>query len=186
MKNNILPALRMSLVLILVLAVAYPALMWGIAQLSPNQGKGEIVTYQGKKYYSNVGQKFDNDNYFWSRPSAVDYNAAGSGASNKGATNPEYLKEVEARIQHFQKHNPGIAKQDIPMDMITASGSGLDPHISVKAAEVQAKRIASLRQLSETKVLDLIKTETEKPALGLFGPEKINVLKINIALDQLH
>lgn len=185
MKNHILPALRMTLILIIVFSVAYPALIWGIAQFSPNQGKGEIVTYQGKKYYSNIGQKFDQDNYFWSRPSAVDYNAAGSGASNKGATNPEYLKVVDERVENFMKHNPSVVKEDIPVDMITASGSGLDPHISVKAAEVQAKRIADLRKVSETKVLDLIKAETEKPLFGIFGPEKINVLKLNIALNQL-
>lgn len=185
MKQHILPAIKLTLVMIVFFAVVYPVSIWAVAQLSPNQGKGKIIEHKGKTYYENIGQTFNKDNYFWSRPSSVDYNAAGSGGSNKGASNEEYLKQVAERIKNFKKHNPKIKKSEIPIDLITASGSGLDPNISVKAAEVQAKRIAKLRNIPEEKIQQLIISQTEKPLLGIFGPEKINVLKLNIALDQL-
>ena len=185
MKKNISPAIRLTFVLIILLVVLYPIAIWGIAQLSPNQGKGELIENNGKKYYSNNGQAFTNDKYFSSRPSAVDYNAGGSGGSNKGPSNEEYLAQVQARIDTFLVHNPEVNKAEIPVDLVTASGSGLDPDFSVQAARVQVKRIAKIRKIDEAKLLEVIDTQTEKPLLGLFGPEKINVLKLNIALDNL-
>lgn len=185
MKNNILPAIKLSLLSILLLAVIYPIVVWGIAQFSPNKGKAEIITQNGKSYYSNVGQSFTKDKYFNSRPSAVAYNAAGSGGSNKAASNPEYLKVVKARIDTFLIHNPGVNKAEIPVDLITASGSGLDPDISIQAAKVQIKRIAKIRNISEALLQQLINQHIEKPIFGLFGPEKINVLKLNLDLDNL-
>ena len=185
MKSNILPAIKLTILSILLLVVIYPLAVWGIAQLSPNNGKGEIITENGKTYYTNIGQSFTEDKYFNSRPSAVSYNAAGSGGSNKGASNPDYLTEVQARIDTFLVHNPGISKADIPVDLITASGSGLDPNISVQAANVQVKRIAIVRNIPNETLQQLIEQQTEKPLLGLFGPEKINVLKLNLALDNL-
>ena len=147
--------------------------------------KGEIIEHNGKKYYSNIGQLFTDDKYFWSRPSSVDYNAAGSAGSNKGPSNEEYLTQVQARIDTFLIHNPEVDKAEIPVDLVTASGSGLDPDFSVQAARVQVKRIAKIRKIGENKLLELIENQTEKPLLGLFGPEKINILKLNIALDNL-
>lgn len=185
MKQHIFPAIKLTVVMIVFFAVVYPVIIWGIAQLSPNQGKGQMIEYKGKTYYTNIGQVFNKDDYFWSRPSAVDYNAAGSGGSNKGAINQEYLKQVDQRIKHILKHNPGIEKSEIPMDLVTASGSGLDPDISVKAAEVQVKRISKLRNIPKEKIQQLIIAQTEKPLFRVFGPEKINVLKLNIALDKL-
>jgi K+-transporting ATPase ATPase C chain len=157
----------------------------GMAQFTSGSGKGQTITANGKKYYSNIGQIFNEDKYFWSRPSAVDYNAAGSGGSNKSATNKEYLAQVQARIDSFLVHNPEVKKADIPVDLITASASGLDPNISVQAAKVQVKRIAKIRGIAEGNLEQLIMSNTEKPLMGLFGPEKINVLKINLALDEL-
>ena len=185
MKQHIIPALKLTFVTLVFFTVIYPLVVWGIAQISPNGGEGHIIEHNGKKYYSNIGQSFTTDKYFWSRPSAVDYNAAGSGGSNKGPSNEEYLAEVESRIDTFMVHNPSVNKADIPVDLITASGSGLDPNISVQAAKVQVKRIAIIRQIDETKLFQLINQQTEKPLLRLFGPEKINVLKLNIALDDL-
>lgn len=185
MKTHILPAIKLTALCIILLAIIYPISIWAIAQLSPNHGKGDLITHNDKTYYANIGQSFTSNQYFWSRPSAVDYNAAGSGGSNKGPSNEEYLKVVQARIDTFMMKNPGIAKSEIPADLVTASGSSLDPNISVPAAKIQAKRIAKSRNVYEKKINDLIIQHTEKPLMGMFGPEKINVLKLNIALDEL-
>ncbi len=185
MKKNIIPAIRLTLVSMVFFMGIYTLIILGIAQLAPNKGKGLTINQDGKTYYINVGQSFTQDKYFWSRPSAVDYNAAGSGGSNKGPSNPEYLAQVQARIDTFMVHNPGIENAEIPADLVTASGSGLDPDISVQAAKVQVKRIAKISGLSENTLLQLIQKNTEKPLLGLFGAERINVLKLNLDLDNI-
>ena len=185
MKTNIFPAIKLTALTLVFFAGVYTAVIWGVAQVAPNGGKGEVVTVNGKRFYANVGQTFTEDKYFNSRPSAVDYNAAGSGGSNKGPSNPEYLATVQARIDTFLVHNPSIKKKDIPVELVTASGSGLDPDISSKAALVQARRIASARKVTQESVEQLIAKNTEAPLLGMFGPEKVNVLKLNIALDQI-
>lgn len=185
MKSNLLPAIKLTLVSLIFFMGIYTLAVYGIAQLAPNKGKGDIIVHKGKMYYSNIGQTFTEDNYFNSRTSAVGYNAAGSGGSNKGPSNTDYLKEVQARIDTFLVHNPDVTKAEIPSDLVTASGSGLDPNISIQAAKVQVKRIAKIRNISEERLIQLIDEQTEKPLLGLFGTEKINVLKLNIALDDL-
>lgn len=185
MKEPLLPALKLSLLMLVMFSGVYTLTVWGIAQFSPNGGEGATITTNGKTCYLNIGQKFTEDRYFWSRPSAVDYNAAGSGGSNKAASNPDYVKTVQERIDSFLVHNPGVAKSEIPVDLVTASGSGLDPHISPKAAMVQVQRIARIRNLPPEKVQALVAEHTEKPLLGLFGTERVHVLKLNIALDNL-
>lgn len=185
MKNNIIPAIRLTLVCLVFFCGVYTFAVWGVAQLAPGQGKGQTIVENGQTHHINVGQTFTSDKYFWSRPSAVDYDAAGSGGSNYGPTNPDHLAEVQARIDTFLVHNPGVEKSKIPSDLVTASGSGLDPHISVQAAIVQIKRIATIRNISEDDLHKLIKKHTEKPLLGLFGTERINVLKLNLDLDNL-
>ena len=185
MKSNLLPAIKLTIVCLVFFMGIYTLAVYGIAQFAPNKGKGDIITHNGKTYYSNIGQLFTDDTYFNSRPSAVAYNAAGSGGSNKGPSNPDYLKEVQARIDTFIVHNPSVTKSEIPSDLVTASGSGLDPNISVQAARVQVKRIAKIRNISEATLLQLVEQQTEKPLFGLFGTEKINVLKLNLALDDL-
>jgi K+-transporting ATPase ATPase C chain len=185
MKNNIIPAIRLTLVCLVFFCGIYTLAVWAIAQAAPGQGKGFTISQNGKTYHENVGQSFTSDQYFNSRPSAVDYDAAGSGGSNYGPSNPDHLEEVQARIDTFLIHNPGVAKSEIPSDLVTASGSGLVPHISVHAAKVQVKRIAQVRNLSESTLQQLIEKHTEKPLLGLFGTERINVLKLNLDLDNL-
>ena len=185
MKTYILPSLKLTGVMIIICSILYPLLIAGIAKTAPGGGKGETIEVNGKVVgYANIGQKFTDDSYFFGRPSAVDYNAAGSGGSNKGPSNPEYLATVQSRIDTFLVHNPEVKKADIPADLVTASGSGLDPNISVQAAKVQIARIAKIRNLAEKDVQLLVDQQIEKPLFGLLGPEKINVLKLNIALDK--
>ena len=183
MKTNFLPALKLTLVCLLFFSGIYTIIILGAAQLAPNKGKGEIIIANGKTFYTNIGQKFTDDKYFYSRPSAVDYNAAGSGGSNKANSDSEYLVLIKSRIDSFMVHNPEVNKADIPSEMVSASGSGLDPHISVQGANVQIKRIAKIRNIPEANIKELVTQYTEGSMLGLFGPEKINVLKLNLALD---
>ncbi len=186
MKKNLLISLKLTLVMIVLLAVLYPLLIAGIGKATPGGGKGETVTINGKVVgYEKIGQKFTDDKYFWGRPSAVDYNAAGSAGSNKGPSNPDYLQIVKDRINSFLVHNPGIKKEQIPAEMVTASGSGLDPDISPAGAFIQVKRIATVRNLTEERVKALVENQIQKPLAGMLGPSKVNVLKLNIALDNL-
>ena len=184
MKNHIGPALRLTLVLLILVSVIYPLIIAGIAKLAPGGGNGVTVTAKGRVVgYALVGQKFTEDRYFNSRPSAVGYNAAGSGGSNKGPSNPDYLKDVQTRIDTFLVHNPGVNKADIPSELVTASGSGLDPDLSPAAAKIQVARIANVRNLSAERIDQLIAEHTNGPLLGLFGPSTVNVLALNVALD---
>ena len=186
MKQHILPALKLTFVCIVVFVGIYTLAIWGIAQAGPNKGQGETVTVNNKVVgYKLEGQNFSADNYFNSRPSAVGYNAAGSGGSNKGPGNPDYLKQVHDRVDSFLVHNPGVKKEDIPAELVTASGSGLDPDLSVKGALVQVARIAKTRNISAEKINNLVANQTQKPLLGMFGTEKINILQLNIELDKL-
>src|SRR4249920_1336561 len=167
MKKNLLISLKLTLVLIILCSVLYPLLIAVIGKAAPGGGKGETISVNGKVVgYELIGQKFTDDKYFWSRPSAVDYNAAGSAGSNKGPSNPDYLKAVQDRIDSFLVHNPGVRKEEIPADLVTASGSGLDPDISPASAYVQVKRIATVRGLTEEKIRSLVDQHIDKTILG--------------------
>lgn len=169
--------------MIVLCCLVYFSIVGVIGVMAPGNGKGEQLMVDGKIVgYELVGQKFTEDKYFWSRPSSVDYNAAGSAGSNKGASNPEYLKIVNDRIDTFLAHNPGVKKDQIPAEMVTSSGSGLDPHISPASAELQVKRIASIRKIDGEKLRELIQQNTSS---SILGPEVVHVLKLNIALDNL-
>lgn len=185
MKTNLFPSIKLTLVFIILFMGIYTLVILGIAQLAPHQGKGFVLSVDGNKQYENIGQTFSQDAFFWSRPSAVNYNAAGSGGSNKGPSNPDYLALVQARIDSFMVHNPSIKKSEIPSDLVTASGSGEDPNISVQGAIAQIPRVAKARNISEEQLKSLVLQHIEKPLLGFLGTEKINVLKINIALKAL-
>ena len=184
MKSGLLKAIRLTLILLIFFSGVYTLIVFCMAQLVPGRGKGAITEWNGHSYYTNIGQSFTEDKYFWSRPSNVQYNAAASGASNKGPSNKEYLQTVKDRIDTFIKHNPGTERKEIPVELVTASGSGLDPDISPVAAMVQVKRIAAVRGLPEQQVVTLVKEHTALPIMGLFGPPRINVLLLNIALDK--
>jgi K+-transporting ATPase ATPase C chain len=186
MKQHILPAIKLTISCLIFFSGIYTLLIFGIAQFAPAHGEGENIQLHGKIVgYALEGQNFTGDKYFMSRPSAAGYNAAGSAGSNKGPTNPDYLKDVQTRIDSFLVHNKSVRKEQIPSELVTASGSGLDPDISPMGAYVQVPRIAVARGLSAEKINSLISHAIQKPLLGLFGTEKINVLKLNIALDHL-
>src|SRR5215813_9276907 len=171
MKKNLLISLKLTLVMLVLCSLLYPLFIAAVGKATPGGGKGKTLSVNGKVVgYELVGQKFTEDKYFWSRPSAVDYNAAGSAGSNKGPSNPDYLKIVQDRIDTFLVHNPGVKKEEIPADLVTASGSGLDPDISPASAYVQVRRVAKIRVLSEEKVKALVDQHVDKPALGLLGP----------------
>ena len=183
MKLPFLSAIRLTFVCLIFFSGFYTVLILVVAQAAPNHGLGETVILKGKTVgYLLEGQSFTKDKYFNGRPSAAAYNAAASSGSNKGPSNPDYLKEVQNRIDSFLVHNPGIKKTDIPSDLGTSSGSGLDPDISPAAAYIQTERIAKARGISDKKINALIDSSITKPFIGI---AKINVLKINIALDQL-
>lgn len=182
--KNIFSILKFTLLLVVLFSVIYTMAILGIAQFAPNKGKGETISVNGKVVgYQKTGQKFDKSNYFWGRPSAVDYNAAGSAGSNKGPSNPEYLALVQKRIDAFLIVHPYLKKSEIPSDMVTASGSGLDPNISPEGALIQVKRVAKVRNLSEEKVKALVETKIYRPAI--MGTATVNVLELNVALDEL-
>lgn len=186
MKKHLLPSLKLSLVFLLLCSVLYPMLIAAVGKLTPGGGNGQKVFFRGRVVgYAHIGQSFTEDRYFWGRPSAVHYNAAGSGGSNKGPDNREYLREVSARIDTFLTHNPGVRRSEIPAELVTCSGSGLDPDLSPAAASIQIPRIARVRHLDKARVSALVRASTERPLLGLFGPARINVLKLNVALDAL-
>lgn len=186
MKKYILQAIRLTVVLMILLCIIYPIVVAFVGSFSKGEGGGEKITINGKVVgYALLGQSFTRPEYFWGRPSAVNYNASGSAGSNKGPSNPDYLQQVSSRIDTLLKYHPTIKKADIPADMVTASGSGLDPDISEQGAIIQIKRVAAARGLSEKAVAQLVVENTQGPWLGMFGPTKVNVLKLNLALDEL-
>lgn len=185
MFKKILAINLFTFLCMLLLSVAYPLLISGIGQLALGNGKGRMVSYNGKTVgFEQEGQQFTENRYFWGRPSAVNYNGAGSGGSNKGPSNPDYLKEVESRIDTFLVHHPYLNRKEVPAELVTASGSGLDPHISPQAAAIQVKRVSLATGLDEKTVQSLVKKHTDPPLVGTFGPSTVNVLKLNLALAQ--
>lgn len=186
MKKYILQSIRLTVVLMVLLCVIYPLVVSYAGKFSDGNGGGEKITSNGKIVgYALLGQSFTKPEYFWGRPSAVGYNAAGSGGSNKGPADSDYLKSVSDRIDTLLKYNPTIKRADIPADLVTASGSGLDPDVSERAAILQIKRIAAIRKISERMVAGLVVKFKKGPLLGVFGPATVNVLKLNVALDEL-
>lgn len=187
MKTHFIPCLKITILTLILFGVIYPLSITGIAKLiAANRGNGKTIEVNGKVVgFEVIGQSFVSDKYFNSRPSAVGYNAASTGGSNKGPTNPDYLATVEERINNFLKQNPEIKREDVTVDLVTASGGGLDPHISPRAAQIQISRISIARNISEESLQKLVDENTEEPLFGLFGTSRINVLNLNLALDRL-
>jgi K+-transporting ATPase ATPase C chain len=188
MFASFLPSLRMLVVLSVLTGLVYPLATWGIAQLAfPGAANGSLIERNGKAVGSAlIGQPFDDPKYFWSRPSATSpqpYNGASSSGSNQGPRNPALADAVKDRIKALRDADPGNTAP-VPVDLITASGSGLDPHISVAAAEYQIARVAKVRGLPPDRVRDLVAQATEGRTFGVLGESRVNVLKLNLALDR--
>ncbi|MBC7447421.1 MAG: potassium-transporting ATPase subunit KdpC [Hymenobacteraceae bacterium] len=176
-------SLVLSLLLLVLCSVAYPLLLNGLAQLAPGHGTGETLAANGRVVgFARVGQRFTQARYFNSRPSAVDYNAAGSAGSNKAPSNPEYRALVKARLDTFLLRNPGVTAAEVPGELLTASGSGLDPDLSPQGALVQVPRVAKARGVSSAVVRALVEAHVERPVLGA---AHVNLLALNGALDKL-
>lgn len=187
MNTLIRPAISLFALLSVVTGLLYPGLVTGVAQLAfPSAAKGSLIVKDGKPVGSElIGQNFTEPKYFWGRPSAtgpMPYNAAASSGSNQGPLNPALTDAVKARVEALLAADPGN-KRTVPIDLVTASASGLDPHISPAAADYQADRVARVRQIDATLVRQLIAQHTEGRELGVFGEPRVHVLKLNLALD---
>jgi K+-transporting ATPase ATPase C chain len=196
MVSQLRPAFFMLLILTVITGVIYPLAVTGIAQLVfPHQANGSLIVVNGKTYGSElIGQQFDEPKYFWGRLSATGdfpYNAfnaetlTGSSGSNYGPLNPALTIAAQARIDALKAADP-TNTLPIPVDLVTASGSGLDPHISVAAAQYQVSRVAQARDMSDQAVQDLVSQYTQGRQFGFLGEPRVNVLKLNLALDGMH
>jgi len=188
MLSHLLPAFRMITVMTVLTGLLYPAVVTGLAQaVFPSQAHGSLVTVNGKVVGSSlIGQSFTKPEYFHPRPSAAGsngYDASASSGSNYGPTNQKLIDRVKASVEQFRKENPEYTGP-IPADAVTASASGLDPHISPANAEIQATRVAKARGIDVNSVTALIARSTGQPWLGFIGERRINVLELNLALDQ--
>jgi potassium-transporting ATPase KdpC subunit len=188
MWNQILPGLRINIFATILFGIVYPLVITGICQVAfPRQANGSLIVSDGKVIGSElIGQNFTRPEYFQPRPSAAGndgYDATSSSASNLGPTNQKLIDRVKASVEKFRKENPDY-KGPIPADLVTASASGLDPHLSPDSAMAQAARVAKARGASQDQIAQLITQSTEPPSLGLLGEPRVNVLKLNLALDQ--
>lgn len=185
--------LRACLVVFALLAVltgiVYPMIVTLLGQaLFPRQARGSLILQNGKLVGSDlIGQQFTNGRYFWGRPSATmpEYNGASSGGSNLGPTNPDLLNAVKHRVAALRKAHPEQGDAPIPVDLVTASASGLDPQVSPAAIEFQVARVARVRGLSETSIRQLVANHVEGRTFGILGEPRVNVLRLNLALDEL-
>ncbi len=193
MLKTLVNSVLMLVVLTLLTGVVYPLVITGLAQVFwPDKANGSLIVKDGKPLGSSlIGQPFDDPKYFWSRPSATTvtgksdaqpYNAESSGASNLGPTNPDLEKAVKDRIKTLRDADPGN-KEPVPVDLVTSSGSGLDPDISPAAAKYQIPRVARIRHLDPDAVEKLVERHTSHRTLGLLGESRVNVLELNLDLD---
>jgi potassium-transporting ATPase KdpC subunit len=190
MKTQIITSLKMLLVMTLLTGILYPVVMTAIAQLVfPNRSNGSIIEKYGASIGSKlIGQNFQSDKYFWSRPSAIDYNPLPSGATNYAPTNRALKDSVDARREYFLKQNFLPLNTTVPTEMLCASASGIDPHISPEAALMQIERIGRARGFTEQKILTLINlvhNHVEGLQMGFLGEPRVNVLMLNIILDEI-
>ena len=186
MLRQLRPAIASFVCLSIITGVIYPAIVTGIAKVAfADKASGSLIVHEGTAIGSDlIAQPFTGPKYFWPRPSAANYDAAAASGSNLGPSNPALADAVAARVKAVREADPG-ATEPVPAELVTASGSGLDPHISVAAANYQAARIARARGLAETDIRQLIEQNTEDRTLGLLGEPRVNVLRLNLLLDHV-
>ncbi len=188
--KNFVNALIVFVVMSLLTGLAYPLVVTGLSRIAfPAQAKGSLIRYSSGKAVGSalIGQQFASPGYFHPRPSAIEkpYDAGNSGGSNSAPSNSKFLEDVAKRIDSVRKENGLEPAASIPPDMVLASGSGLDPHISPEAAAVQIRRVAKARGIPEQMIQDLVQKSVERPLFGFIGQQRINVLRLNLALDQM-
>lgn len=176
-------SVKLTIFLCMFLSVSYIGVLWATAKcVGPNQGNVELLKINNRVVGTlNIGQSFQSDKYFWNRPSANNYDGRASGGSNMAMSNQQYINQLNVRIRKWEEKHPYLTKADIPLEMITASASGLDPDISIVSAYIQIRRIAAARGCNDDMVRHIVdKTQS----ISLLGPNTVNVLKLNIALDK--
>jgi K+-transporting ATPase ATPase C chain len=184
--REIRQAILFTVVTMVMLGGVYHVVLWGIGQaVFPSQAEGSLIRRADGSIVGSrlIGQTFARPEYFQPRPSAVDYNAASTGGSNYGPSNPDHLKLVQERLDVVMKQE-GVTAGQVPSEMVTASGGGMDPHISPNAADLQAARVAAARKLDVSRVRELIAAHSEPPTFGFLGRARVNVLELNLALDE--
>lgn len=184
--KNLLTSLRVFVTFLILLGICYPLLITGIGQMMmPFEANGSLIESNGKIIGSElIGQQFTTSKYFHTRPSAIEYNAEDSGASNLGPSNPKLFAILDSRLKQIRTENNLPLNTFVPADMVLASASGLDPHISLENAEIQAPRIAKARNLTQSKVESLILESIDSDFIGIWGHAGVNVLKLNLMLDE--
>jgi K+-transporting ATPase ATPase C chain len=186
MFKEIQQGIRFTIVTMVLLGGAYPLVIWAVGRMAFSaQAEGSLIRRSDSSVAGSrlIAQKFTRPGYFQPRPSGVDYNAASTGGTNYGPSNPDHLKAVQERIDAIVKKD-GVPAGRIPSEMVTASGGGMDPHIPPAAAELQVARVAASRKVDAGRVRQLVAAHTEPPTLGFLGRARVNVLELNLALDQ--
>jgi K+-transporting ATPase ATPase C chain len=186
MVKELKHAVMFTVITLPLLGGAYHGVIWAIGRtVFPAQAEGSLIRRADGTVIGSslIAQKFTRPEYFQPRPSGVDYNAASTGGTNYGPSNPDHLKAVQERLDAVVKQE-GVAASAVPSEMITASGAGMDPHISPAAALLQAGRVASARRVPVERIRELIEAQTQSPTFGIFGRPRVNVLELNLALDR--
>ena len=188
-KQNILsPVIRVTFTFLVLCGLLYPLLVTGIAQaVMKDNADGSLIYNEKNEVIGSklIGQNFKDPRYFHGRVSSIEYKAEASGSNNYAPFNPDLVKRVEESVANWKDKNPTVSVTEVPMDLVTNSGSGLDPDISPKAAYVQVDRISKLTNIPKGKINQMIKSQTEGAALGLFGEDRVNVLKLNLELQKI-
>lgn len=188
-KQKILsPVIRITFTFLVVCGLIYPLLVTGIAQaVMKDNADGSLIYNEKNEVIGSelIGQNFTDPRYFHGRVSSIEYKAEASGSNNYAPSNPDLLKRVEESVETWKKENPTVPVSEVPMDLVTNSGSGLDPDISPQAAYAQVDRISKITNIPKEKINKLIESQTEGPALGLFGEDRVNVLKLNLELQKM-
>lgn len=186
--SSLMIPLRISIIFMIICGIIYPLASTGAAQLLfPKQANGSLIMDSSGQVVGSelIGQSFVDPKWFQGRVSSIDYNAAGSGSNNFGPSNPALIERTKASIEAWKAQNPDVPVSQLPIALITNSGSGLDPHITPQSADVQIARISKLTGVSPAELEQLVKANTEGRDLGVFGDERVNVLKLNIALSKM-